>query len=217
MNVDDYVSESGRGPYQAWNVPDLVPLGTQPVKLLLVLESPHRDELKAVTPVAGGAGTSALGYLLQAPTKGDSLGAYIRRKHDAGDYRVAIVNVSTVPLQMKAFGTGSRPGLSAHDWDVVRRVRTSTVRSVTGTTCAEANQAGDVLLRVLQAKVDALTLDADCVVAPCGVFAQRFIRELRRLPVAAPLKVVHPARNQWPNGGNHPNLLALRELFALNT
>lgn len=217
MSVKDYVSEAGRGIYHDCHVPDLVPTGPQLVKLLLILESPHVDELAAKTPVSGEAGMTALEYLLPArPT--ESLGGYVRAKHDAGDFRVGILNVSNVPLQEQAFDDGgTKPTLSARDWLVIERIRMSTARSVTGTQCAEANAAGGILLRGLEARVDALTLDADCVVVPCGRFAQRFTRELRRLPVTAPLEVLHPSRRQWLNHANHPSLLALQELFVRNT
>lgn len=160
---------------------------------------------------------SALEYLLPAHPA-ESLGGYVRAKHDAGDYRVGILHVSSVPLQEKAFGEGgTTPALSARGWMVIDRGRTSTAKFVTGAQCAEANAARSILLRGLQARVDALTLDADFVVVPCGGFARRFTRELCRLPVAAPFEVLHPSRRQWINNGSRPNLLAPRELFARHT
>jgi len=217
MSVKDYVSEADNGSFQDCHVPDLVPRGAQLVKLLLILESPHVDELATKTPVSGKAGTAALQYLLSAHS-GERLGSYVRAKHDAGDYRVGILNVSNVPLQKKALdSSGIKSALSVHDWTVIRRVRTSSARSLMGTRCAEANAARGILLRGLQRRVDALNLDADCVVVPCGAFARRFVRELHRLPGAAPLEVLHPSRRQWLNNGSHPNLLTLRELFAQHT
>lgn len=217
MSVKKYVSETGRGSYRDFHVPDLVPPGTQHVKLLLILESPHVDELTAKAPVSGWAGFTALEYLLPAHPA-ESLGSYVRGKHYAGDFRIGILNVSNVPLQEQAFKTGGqKPTLSARDWKVIERVRMSAAKFVTGTQCAEANAAGDILLRGLQARVDALTLDADCVVVPCGRFAQRFTRELCRLPVTTPLEVLHPSRRQWLNHPNHPSLLALHELFTRHT
>jgi len=46
----------------------------------------------------GEAGRSALKYLQGTSWSGGSLGNFVADKHAAGDGRLAVVNISTVPL-----------------------------------------------------------------------------------------------------------------------
>jgi hypothetical protein len=87
VSIDDYVTEDGSRSLRDAYVRDLLPASGVPVKLLLIFESPHLEEVAAGTPVVGGAGQSALEYLLGNATRG-SLGEFVDAMHTAGDYRV---------------------------------------------------------------------------------------------------------------------------------
>lgn len=213
MGVDEYLSETGGGRYRKWHVPDLVPRSTQDTKILFVFESPHVDELAARIPVVGGAGQSALRYLLGATSLGDSLGSYVKLQHAAGNHRVAILNVSGVPMQVAAFQRMTAPGLSPSDWALVEKVRTSQANSVNKTRDVAANHVGDRLLRSLQARVDALQLRPDCTIIAGGVFARRFVRSLHGLPGPKVLEVLHPSRHQWIRNPDDLDLPETRRLF----
>lgn len=215
MTVDDYVAEDGRGPHQAAYVRDLLPPVSARVGLLLVFESPHVDELAAGLPVVGRAGRSGLEYLLGART-GESLGGYVAARHDAQDDRIAVMNVSNVPLQRSAFVVGPEPALTAVDWEVLRHVRTSRANTVRGTQSADANRVGDALLVGLQTRFDALSFGAGSRVVAAGACAQRFVRGLTGLPSAA-IEVFHPSYGHWLRHPGRPQHVALRELFARNT
>jgi hypothetical protein len=102
VSAIDYLSEDGSGKYWRWHVPDLVP-SNRAVELVFVFESPHVDELKAGLPVVGAAGKSALRFLLPDQAGDLSLGRFVQQRHAAGDDRIAILNVSNVPMQAAAF------------------------------------------------------------------------------------------------------------------
>lgn len=215
MTVDDYVAEDGRGIYSAAHVPDLVPRGQTDVGLLLVLESPHVEELRAGTPVVGVAGRSALKFL--APSRnGESLGSFVKSRHAVGDYRIAVMNVSNVPLQKAAFAGRVEPGLVTGDWDALWRVRTSSARTVDGTQSLAANRLGVALLAGLQARFDALTLTPSSSVVAAGGCSHRFTRALTGLQ-SAPLEVFHPSYGLWWRHPNRPAHTRLRSLFELYT
>lgn len=214
MSVDDYVTEDGSGPHNHAYVRDLLPPTGVPVKLLLILESPHLEEVVAGTPVVGGAGQSALEYLLGSATEG-SLGEFVDAMHTAADYRVAVMNVSNVPLQPQAFDDDAGP-LTPEEWKVIGVVRDSTAREVDGTMTPEANRIGTIIRDGLQRRVSRLVFESDAAVVLCGDFVQRFARTLTGLP-GAPLKVSHPSRNLWLNNPDRDEHMAMRELFLAST
>src|SRR3954454_17524089 len=116
VSAIDYLSEDGSGTYWRWHVPDLVPSNRAALKLVFVFESPHVDELKTALPVAGAAGKSALRFLLPDQPRDLSLGRFVQQSHAAGDDRIAILNVSNVPMQAAAFVDVEAPELGEGDW-----------------------------------------------------------------------------------------------------
>lgn len=62
MSVKQYLEEGGGGAFAKFVVPDLVSLKSE-VALLLILESPHIDELRTGTPLSGESGQAALRVL----------------------------------------------------------------------------------------------------------------------------------------------------------
>lgn len=214
MDVEEYVAEDGSGPNQAAHIPDLVSHTGEKVRLLIVLESPHVDELEARRPVVGSAGRSGLEYLLSANT-GESLGNYISARHNAGDWRIAIMNVSNVPLQQKAFARRTSPTLTAAEWEVLRRVRTSKAKAIDGTRSAAANKVSESILIGLQTRINRLNFEAGATVVAAGPCAQRFTRSLQGLP-AATLDVHHPSYGNWMKYPKKAEHVELRDLFNLN-
>ncbi|GAA2926172.1 hypothetical protein GCM10010458_05100 [Microbacterium luteolum] len=210
MSIDDYVTEDGSGSLRDAYVRDLLPASGMPVKLLLIFESPHLEEVAAGTPVVGGAGQSALEYLLGNATRG-SLGEFVDAMHTAGDYRVAVMNVSNVPLQPQAFDDDAGP-LTPDEWKVIGAVRDSTAREVDGTMTPEANRIGTIIRDGLQGRVSRLKFESGTAVVLCGDFVQRFARRLTGLP-GEPLKVFHPSRNLWLNNPDRDEHKTLRKLF----
>lgn len=205
------------GPTSPWHVPDLLPTDPTPIRLLFVLESPHVDELEPPRrPLVGEAGKSALKYLQGTSWNGDSLGNFVANKHAAGDGRLAVLNISTVPLQEAAFTrTSIPPALTRQEWRWLGETfRNSTASTVNATGVSKADAAGQLLLDGLQDRVDRLVLSSACTVVACGRWVQRFVRQLTALP-SVPLKVPHPANHQWhPKKKSLPKeLVSLRKLF----
>lgn len=205
------------GPTSPWHVPDLLPTDPTQIRLLFVLESPHVDELDPPRrPVVGEAGKSALKYLQGTSWSGDSLGNFVANKHAAGDGRLAVLNISTVPLQEEAFTrTSVPPALTPQDWRWLGKTfRKSTASTVNATGVSKADAAGQLMLDGLQDRVDRLVLDSACTVVACGKWVQRYVRQLTVLP-GVPLKVPHPANHQWhPKKTSLPKeLVSLRKLF----
>lgn len=208
------------GPSSAWHIPDLVPTDPSKIRLLFVLESPHVNEPDSRTPIVGGAGKSALRFLQGTSWTGDSLGGYIAGQHDLGNEELAVMNVSTVPLQQEAFlRTAVAPDMTPQEWRWLGVTwRNSRAKTVDATGFRQADTIGRLLLDRLQDRIDQLALARSCTVVACGRFAQRYVLQLSGLP-GRPLKVPHPANNQW-HSKSEPvpkDLVQVRELFAAHT
>lgn len=208
MPAVDYVADGGPAD---WRVPDLVPQGVSP-RLVIVFESPHVDELKAVTPVAGSAGRSAMRFLRQNAQHREALGPYVKDRLNTG--RVAILNVSSVPLQKAAFKTVDPPDLSQTDWALLERVRTSGAKRIRTMRSPEARSLSRVLADDLRSRIEELDLIPETRVAAAGRFAQRMVREFSDDLGLQVLEVPHPSYNLWNRPANEAKLEGLRELFA---
>ncbi len=214
MDVTEYLLPAAGGAETPWHVPDLVP--TAAAELVLVFESPHVEELKARIPVAGAAGRSALRYLLPAQPKNLSLGHFVDQSLQAAHGRVAILNVSNVPMQAAAFVNSKAPDLSGHEWALLERVRTSTARSISAMRGSEAKALTEHLAERLQGRLSKITVAENCVVVAAGMFAQRVTAAAAtHLPSFDLLDVPHPSFNQWHRKANEdlPNLQEVRRRF----
>ena len=214
MSAIDYVSEDGSGMYSQWRVPDLV-TSHRNVKLVFVFESPHVDELSAGLPVVGAAGKSALRYLAPGQSRGLSLGRFVRERHASGDGRIAILNVSNVPMQAAAFVGIEGPGLEEGDWAMIGTVRRSKARSMSSLRGTGEQAIAGVLVDGLRKRLSAVDCGVEGRVVAAGTFAQRAV--VAALPdlTPEPLRVPHPSFNQWFRAANQnlPALINVRHRF----
>ncbi|KQP67825.1 hypothetical protein ASF40_20045 [Microbacterium sp. Leaf288] len=198
---------------------DLVLRGAGDVELVFILESPHTDELISRHPVAGMTGRNALAILRQQTRGTESLGHVVKDKIDAGDGRVAILNVSTVPLQEKAFKPRTRiaaPPLS--DWGVLDDMRDAS--KAAHVAVDPAAQAVTAALRGdLQHRMRNVPMGADCIVAVCGGFAHPFGRALILNAGQTLIEVRHPSNGWWleTTGQYAINLDIVRDRFLTST
>lgn len=188
-------------------------------ELVFVFESPHVDELKARLPVAGAAGKSALRFLLPGAPKEMSLGRFVHQRHDAGDDRIAIVNVSNVPMQKAAFVDSEPPDLGEGEWTLIKRVRQSTARSVSSMRVAETRAVSEHLVDGLRRRLSRIATGSDGRVVAAGAFAQRMVDAAFPDLRPRPLRVPHPSFNNWHKMANQnlPDLIATRERFRDRT
>ena len=136
---------------------------------------PHVDELDAKHPLAGRAGRDALAFLAGTVHADRSLGAEVARRQRNGDFRVAIVNVSQVPLQRRAIATATP--LNDQQWLAVEGLRRSRASAVQMLRAARRQHA-EYLLADLGRRVALLGIGPATTVAAAGKFAQMFWRSL---------------------------------------
>lgn len=215
MQAVDYVT----GAYPAAHVDDLVSLGADSVDLVFILESPHTDELIAKHPVAGTTGRAALA-LLRGQARGlESLGGVVERNIKAGNARVAILNVSTVPLQERAFK--KRTNITAPpltDWDVLDEIRDA--KKAARVSLDPAAQTVIAALDAgLQRRMRDVPMSADCAVAVCGGFAHPFGRALNLAGNQTLIEIRHPSNRWWEKstGQWKVNLDLVCDLFRRST
>lgn len=211
----------------------LVPPGDEKVELLIVLESPHIDELETGKPLSGSAGCSALRFLAPAASSREPLGPYIAQRHHTGDFRVAIVNVSPVPLQVQAYlNSDPSPILPASDWATMLAIQGSQASSISELRVIKQQDTNRLLIPRLQGRVDMLELSSTATIFTSGIFAQRCWKEVTLRQPGASLPIPHPSRSLWQKTMTSPcktrdaelrrlkhkkNLLRLQTLFTAST
>jgi hypothetical protein len=214
VSVTEYLRENGSGPYGQWHVPDLVP-SSPSVELVFVFESPHVDELRARVPVAGAAGKSALRFLLPGQPKELSLGRFVQQSHAVGDDRIAILNVSNVPMQQAAFVDSEAPDLEEEEWTLIGKVRKSTARSLSSIRATETRAVSQLLAEGLRHRLAGVATGSQARVVAAGAFAQRMVAAAYPDLRPGPLRVPHPSFNHWHQMANQdlPDLIATRDRF----
>ena len=215
MSAIDYLNEDGSGKYAQWHVPDLVP-SDRAVELVFVFESPHVDELRTGLPVAGTAGKSALRFLLPGQPKDRSLGRFVEQSHAAGDDRIAILNVSNVPMQEAAFVDDEAPDLGEDEWTLIEKVRRSRARSISSMRGAETRAISEVLVDGHRSRLSSVATRSEARVVAAGTFAQRMVAGASPDLTPSPLHVPHPSFNQWNRMANQnlTDLIAVRDRFG---
>lgn len=233
MTLQEYLQEDGKGKYAPYVVPDLVPPAGEKAELLIVLESPHIDELKTGKPLSGSAGCSALKFLAPAASSREPLGLYIAQRHGTGDFRVAIVNVSPVPLQVQAYlKSDPSPILAASDWATMLAIQGSQANSISELRVIEQQSTNRLLISGLQRRVNMFELSSAATVFTSGAFAHRTWKEIAPRHPNTTLSIPHPSRSQWQRTltrsyktqeaeqrrlEHKKNLLKLQTLFIANT
>ena len=99
MSLRAYLSEDGTGPYAHYYVRDLLGEDTRKLELLLILESPHTQEIRTKIPLSGSAGVAASKFLFGGKPPHEPLGLHVARRAKGRELRVGLMNVSPVPLQ----------------------------------------------------------------------------------------------------------------------
>ncbi len=182
------------------------------VDLLFVFESPHTDELKNKIPVSGKAGIDSLKFLMQDSSNQISFGRYLKTLHDKNDYRVAVINVSRVPLQNKTFkGKDKCPSLSSDDWAILYKIRKSKAKTFKD---PKIEKVSKFILKNFKKRIKSIKFSTDSTVVLAGVCAQTFW-EKSKIIHSSVLKVTHPSRGQWRDG--NPKLEKLPILFKKAT
>lgn len=216
MTLTEYLQEDGRGGFANYLVRDLVPREGVPTEWLLLVESPHTDELRTGTPLAGGAGQAARNVLTPTGAPPEALGPFVAGRHRLGDYGVAILNVSRVPLQLAAFSHHrSRQEVAHLDWHLLKRVRTNDKDHIDDIADQQVVETSRLLLPSLQLRVSQLDFATRAVVVPAGKFALRHWNSLANQPKVATLPIPHPSNGWWTRATSRQDLDNLAEITRL--
>lgn len=216
-----YLHEDGNGEYARYRVPDLVPPAGIVCELVIVLESPHSDELRTGIPMSGSTGQAALQFLAPSGRPPEALGPFIASLHANGDFRVSIINSSPVPLQEKAFnGHQLRPDLSPSEWNLLKAIQASQKDDVADLSTTAEQEANQMLWPGLQSRFEHLTMTEDTKIFLAGIVVQRTWALLAKPPSQTTLAIPHPSNGWWTRTKRKEwiaNLSELRKQFAITT
>ena len=219
--MQQYIEEDGTGGIVSYGVHDLVPSNHEVLDLLLLVESPHIDELRTGIPMSGEAGQSALRFLLPADTPPEALGPFNATLHAMGDARVGIRNASQIPLQLAAYkGDRSRHAVAHLDWDSLNHMRTNRADHVDDSADQRAQANSRFLLPSLRLRLSRVQFSTRALMVPAGQFAQRHRNSLATRSQVTTLPVPHASNGWWTRATakqDLDNLTDLKRLFELHT
>jgi len=158
----------------------------------------------------------ALAYLQDRRRNAESLGGFVKSRIDAGDGRIGILNVSSVPLQQAAFtqsgATGTPP---VSDWSPLVELRDFYSQSTPRQLGAGAQVVADAIRANFEARLSATVLKAGGHVAICGRIAQAVTAHIAFKSGARVISVRHPANRWWQrsNGQHEIDLIDVRRAF----
>ena len=211
----EYLQEDGSGQFKQYLVNDLLPPPGQSVDLLLVLESPHVDELRTGIPLSGDAGQRALAFLSPLGPPPEALGPNVAGRHSIGEYRVGIMNVSPVPLQAGAFANHRRPPLlSTTDWSLMELVRSHRATSISALPTSLAIDTNRTLLPGLHSRLAAISFSTNAAICLAGNFVHRTWDAAVPAPGCQVLRVPHPSNGWWTRTARQAYKDDLAELKA---
>ncbi|RZT22808.1 uracil-DNA glycosylase family protein [Fictibacillus sp. BK138] len=174
----------------SYSVPDIV----QDPKMIFILESPHKEELKAGVPLAGLSGRSMAKELF---LQEDILPMGKHLKQLAKDKRqifYGIVNVCPFPLQESAYPDRGFVQRFKGELQIAEAIRKSSASQFRD----EDKKLFNKLL--IQDFRDRLikTIEDDSIIVPCGKFAERYVNQLAMKDKLNIIKgVPHPSYNSW--------------------
>ena len=183
-------------------VPDLPEGDWGGVKVVLLLESPHTDEVQAGRPLAGDSGKSVTKELGENVPAMRGVAGAVGDLVANGDRRVSwlgIMNASRLPLQASAYpANGADHRVDIPAWSEFAKclpyVRGK--RSVT-----ERNEAALLMERAivedLQERLDGIPVENDLLLVCCGKFAQSIFERTRVRDTIRIAYAPHPSNSQW--------------------
>lgn len=210
MGIVSYLTTSTD---EAYSVRDLVPSPESLVSRVLVFESPHKQEIKEHLPVVGTTGERVLSFIsADEAGKYGSLGRFVQALNCIVNSDIAVMNVSSVPLQCKAYAIPADSPLLGDAWKLLEKYRKAW--SAEGPLPASLESAVTVAVAEdFQARFARLQLAPDYVVVPWGGVARRFTSFVApdHLPQHT---VAHPGRPDWLSlvRGGDSGLLEARQL-----
>jgi hypothetical protein len=162
-------------------------------RILFILESPHKDEIRYGIPVAGRAGSTMTKVLFQEELP---LGRYLKENWEMQKQKqFGIMNVCNIPMQRTAYGETGNNEMHKVVFDAIERVRTSTTKGKFKDEMM--NQVQEYIEGNLQQRLDQLK-DRKLLVIPCGKFAEKY---LKRMVLSDKWVVLwgipHPSYNSW--------------------
>ncbi|WP_226534777.1 uracil-DNA glycosylase family protein [Fictibacillus halophilus] len=174
----------------SYSVPDIV----QDPKMIFILESPHKEELKAGVPLAGLSGRSMAKELF---LQEDILPMGKHLKQLAKNKRqifYGIVNVCPFPLQESAYPDRGFVKRFKGELQIAEAIRKSSASQFRD---EDKKLFNKLLIQDFRDRF-IKTIEDDSIIVPCGKFAERYVNQLAMKDKLNIIKgVPHPSYNSW--------------------
>ncbi len=201
MNITSFFNEAK----SLYSVGDIT---TKETEILFILESPHKEEIKAGVPLAGLSGRSMAKELFaeeEILPMGKLLKQFILDKKETV---YGIVNVCPFPLQQTAYPESEFVDAFKDEIQIAEAVRISSAKLFKD----ESKAAFDKLLVENFEKRLSLLIKENTIIVPCGRFAEKYVN---KLSIKDHLTIIHgvphPSYNSWSRERYKEVVLKLRE------
>jgi len=162
------------------------------IKILLILESPHTDEIRYKYPVAGDTGIEISKYLLDEVN--EPIGKYIKEHLDNSIY--GIMNCCQIPMQESPYCSNFQKKEIFDAFKTIRKTEEDVEKRNNENTKFVDNQICNDLKRRLLSIIKKSEIQ---LIVPCGNMANYFINKCSNIigEIEIYKDIPHPAYNNW--------------------
>jgi hypothetical protein len=174
-----------------YNVNDIV---TDQSKIIFILESPHKEELKAGVPLAGLSGRSMAKELF-LEREIEPMGVLLNKlAKENKDSVYGIINVCPFPLQKSAYPDESFVQEFNAEIEVGEAIRKSTALLFKD---EDKNELHQMIVTFFERRISAIATESTIII-PCGRFAEKYVNILSNKDHLNIINgVPHPSYNSW--------------------
>lgn len=201
MNIHSFFNDAK----SLYSVQDIT---TKETEIIFILESPHKEEIKAGVPLAGLSGRSmAKELFLEEEIL--PMGKFLKQSIvDKKKTIYGIVNVCSFPLQQTAFPDPQFVEKYKDEIQVAEAVRLSTAKRFKD---SSKDTFDKLLIANFEDRLSSL-LKSHTIIVPCGRFAEKYVNKLSIKDQLTFIHgVPHPSYNSWSRERYHDVINKLRE------
>ncbi|MBY6035931.1 hypothetical protein KUV80_04680 [Fictibacillus nanhaiensis] len=167
---------------------------TEDTKMLFILESPHKEELKAGVPLAGLSGRSMAKELFMEQSI-DPFGKHLKQLIEKNKPTIyGILNVCSFPLQSSAYPDQDFVKEFQKELKIAEALRISSAKRFSE---QEKAMLHSMITDNFQSRLLA-AIKEDTIIVPCGKFAEKYVTALSdQISLTIIGGVPHPSYNSW--------------------
>ncbi|MDD5580773.1 MAG: uracil-DNA glycosylase family protein [Methylobacter sp.] len=166
-------------------------------KILLILESPHKDEIEHEAPLAGRSGKSVTKVLkdVLSIAEADRESAFGRLVKAGKVKKIGLMNISNLPLQMAAYEYEDFCPELRNVLGIFEAIRSNPKKRAAKPANEDINKLIDSLSDDFNRRI--ARIDENVIIILCGNFVQTFWKHYVKKQFSTIIEVPHPSYGNW--------------------